>query len=58
MSRWMSGAPAVDYAWFAFAVANLAAMAILVESDAPDGLETVPFHFVYVGLTILYGFRA
>ena len=54
----MSSGPAVDYAWFAFALANLAAMAVLMASDAPVGLETVPFHFIYVSFTILYGFRA
>src|SRR5204863_8856016 len=42
----------------AFAVANLGAMGVLISSDAPNGLETVPFHFVYVSFTILYGFRA
>ena len=58
LSSWMSSGPAVDYAWFAFALANLAAMAVLMASDAPVGLETVPFHFIYVSFTILYGFRA
>jgi signal transduction histidine kinase len=57
-SNWMSSGLAVDYAWFAFAIANLAAMAVLMTSDAPVGLETVPFHFIYVSFTILYGFRA
>jgi len=41
----------VDLAWGAFAVANLAAMALWPE------WETVPFHFIWVSLTILYGFR-
>ena len=41
----------VDVAWFAFAVANLAAM---VRWEA---WETVPFHFIWVSLTLLYGFR-
>jgi signal transduction histidine kinase len=58
LSSWLSSGPAVDYAWFAFALANLAAMAVLMASDAPVGLETVPFHFIYVSFTILYGFRA
>jgi signal transduction histidine kinase len=58
VSDWMSSGPAVDYAWFAFAVANLAAMGVLITSNAAIGLETVPFHFIYVSFTILYGFRA
>jgi signal transduction histidine kinase len=41
----------VDGAWFAFAIANLAAMVLLAE------WETVPFHFIWVSLTLLYGFR-
>ncbi len=41
----------VDVAWGAFAVANLAAMALWPE------WETVPFHFIWVSITILYGFR-
>jgi signal transduction histidine kinase len=41
----------VDVAWGVFAVANLVAM-LLVPT-----WETVPFHFIWVSLTILYGFR-
>src|SRR5947208_3200889 len=41
----------VDGAWFAFAIANLAAMLVFSE------WETVPFHFIWVSLTLLYGFR-
>ena len=41
----------VDIAWGAFAVANLVAMLVLPE------WETVPFHFIWVSLTLLYGFR-
>ncbi|HEX3200770.1 MAG TPA: hypothetical protein VHW42_02380, partial [Actinomycetes bacterium] len=40
-----------DLVWAGFALANLAAMAL-----AP-GWETVPFHFIWVSLTILYGYR-
>jgi signal transduction histidine kinase len=43
--------PWVELAWFAFAGANLAAMAIWPE------WETIPFHFIWVSLTLLYGFR-
>jgi signal transduction histidine kinase len=55
---WLFVGDRIDYAWLVFAIANLAAMAALVELDGPHGLETVPFHFVYVSFTILYGFRA
>ncbi len=41
----------IDVAWVLFSLANLAAMLLI-----PDW-ETVPFHFIWVSLTILYGFR-
>jgi len=41
----------VELAWGAFAVANLAAMGLW------PGWETIPFHFVWISLTIVYGFR-
>jgi signal transduction histidine kinase len=41
----------VDVAWAAFSVANLAAMVIF------SRWETVPFHFIWISLTLLYGFR-
>ena len=41
----------IDLAWMAFAAANLAAMLLFAS------WETVPFHFIWVSLTILYGFR-
>src|ERR1700680_3301673 len=41
----------VDAAWGLFAIANLGAMLVFAE------WETVPFHFIWVSLTILYGFR-
>jgi signal transduction histidine kinase len=41
----------VALAWGAFAAANLAAMAIW------PSWETIPFHFVWISLTLLYGFR-
>jgi len=43
--RWL------DLAWVGFALANLVAMAL-----APEW-ETVPFHFIWVSLTVLYGYR-
>jgi signal transduction histidine kinase len=41
----------VDLAWVAFAAANLAAMTVRPR------WETIPFHFIWVSLTLLYGFR-
>ena len=41
----------VELLWVAFAAANLVAMLL-----TPDW-ETIPFHFIWVSLTILYGFR-
>jgi signal transduction histidine kinase len=42
----------------AFAILNLAAMLTIIELRFGQGWETVPFHFIYVSFTILYGFRA
>ncbi len=41
----------VELAWFAFAAANIGAMVAW-----PDW-ETIPFHFIWVSLTLLFGFR-
>jgi signal transduction histidine kinase len=41
----------VDVAWVGFSVANLSAMVIF------SHWETVPFHFIWISLTLLYGFR-
>jgi signal transduction histidine kinase len=41
----------VDLAWLAFAAANLVAMALVPQ------WETVPFHFIWVSLTLVYGYR-
>ncbi|TMG34907.1 MAG: HAMP domain-containing histidine kinase [Chloroflexi bacterium] len=41
----------IDVAWVIFALANLTGMFIFAT------WETVPFHFIWVSLTILYGFR-
>jgi len=40
-----------EVAWAAFAIANFVAMAVW------PGWETIPFHFVWISLTLLYGFR-
>ena len=41
----------VEFAWGAFALANLVAM------FAWPNWETIPFHFIWVSLTLVYGFR-
>jgi signal transduction histidine kinase len=41
----------VDLVWVGFALANLAAMAVV------PTWETIPFHFIWVSLTVLYGYR-
>jgi signal transduction histidine kinase len=41
----------VELLWAAFAAANFAAMV------AWPSWETIPFHFVWISLTLLYGFR-
>ncbi len=41
----------IDAAWVVFAVANLVAMQIWRD------WETIPFHFIWVSITLLYGFR-
>jgi signal transduction histidine kinase len=50
-SEWLHGVRWIDAAWVLFALANLAAMLLVPR------WETVPFHFIWVSLTILYGFR-
>jgi signal transduction histidine kinase len=41
----------VDAAWVAFSLVNLASIVIF------SRWETVPFHFIWISLTLLYGFR-
>src|SRR5512135_35071 len=41
----------VEAAWGFFAAANLVAMSVW------PGWETIPFHFVWISLTIVYGYR-
>jgi hypothetical protein len=43
---------AIELAWLVFAVANIAAMAVW------PSWETIPFHLIWVSLTLLYGFRS
>jgi signal transduction histidine kinase len=49
--QWPNRVRWFDVAWVLFSLANLAAMLAF-----PEWL-TVPFHFIWVSLTILYGFR-
>jgi signal transduction histidine kinase len=48
----------LEAGWLAFAVANLAAMEFMIRRPDMDGWQTVPFHFIYVSFTILFGLRA
>jgi signal transduction histidine kinase len=41
----------VEAAWVVFAVANLVAMRLW------ESWETIPFHFIWISLTLVYGFR-
>jgi signal transduction histidine kinase len=41
----------VEVAWAVFALANLVFMGLW------PGWETIPFHFIWISLTIVYGFR-
>jgi signal transduction histidine kinase len=41
----------LELVWAAFAIANLVAMVVW------PGWETIPFHFIWISLTLLYGFR-
>ncbi len=49
--EWPNRVRWIDIAWVLFSFANLAAMLLVPE------WETVPFHFIWVSLTLLYGFR-
>ena len=55
---WIESGFRLEYIWVAFALLNLAAMLAIIEVRYGQGWETVPFHFIYVSFTILYGFRA
>jgi signal transduction histidine kinase len=55
-ARWLNTGRRLELAWLA--VANLAAMVWMIAARAFSDWETVPFHFVYVSFTLLYGFRA
>jgi signal transduction histidine kinase len=46
---WLRNHP-IELAWGLFATANIAAMVVW------PSWETIPFHFVWISLTILYGF--
>jgi signal transduction histidine kinase len=49
--EWPNRGRRIDLAWALFSVANLAAMLLVPQ------WETVPFHFIWVSITVLYGFR-
>jgi len=49
--RWPFWPGWIDLAWGAFAAANLIAIIIF------ESWETIPFHFIWISVTLLYGFR-
>jgi signal transduction histidine kinase len=49
--RWPFRPGLLDAAWAAFSALNLAAIFLF------PGWETVPFHFIWISFTLLYGFR-
>src|SRR5262245_37852069 len=49
--RWPNRDRWIFVAWVVFSIANLVAMLVI------PSWETVPFHFIWVSLTILYGFQ-
>jgi signal transduction histidine kinase/thiol-disulfide isomerase/thioredoxin len=49
--RWLSWPGWLDLAWVAFSLADLVAIVILPQ------WETIPFHFIWISFTFLYGFR-
>jgi signal transduction histidine kinase len=51
-SRWPLRPGAIDVAWAVFSALNLIAIFWL------PGWETIPFHFIWISLTLVYGFRA
>jgi signal transduction histidine kinase len=49
--RWPTHDRWIDVGWVLFSIANLFAILLI------PSWETVPFHFIWVSLTLLYGFR-
>jgi signal transduction histidine kinase len=49
--RWPFRPLLLDVAWGVFSIANLAAILVF------SGWETIPFHFIWISFTVLYGFR-
>jgi two-component system, OmpR family, sensor kinase len=55
--RWLVQGHRLEYAWVIFAIINLAAMFAIIKLRVGHGMETVPFHFVYISFALMYGFR-
>jgi signal transduction histidine kinase len=51
-AEWPYSPRALDIAWWVFSAVNLVAIYWFAN------WETVPFHFIWISLTLLYGFRA
>ena len=55
---WLRGGVRLEVVWGAFAAVNLAAMVWMIAGRSFGDWETVPFHFIYISFTLLYGYRA
>jgi signal transduction histidine kinase len=55
---WLRGGVRLELVWVAFAMINLGAMVWMIAARTFSDWETVPFHFIYITFTLLYGFRA
>jgi len=53
LSRWIESHRngVIDMAWMVFSLANLDFIVMF------PGWETIPFHFIWISLTLIYGFR-
>jgi signal transduction histidine kinase len=53
LSRWIGSHHngVIDMAWLVFSLANLDFIVMF------PGWETIPFHFIWISLTLIYGFR-
>ena len=49
--KWRYHLPLLEISWALFTIANLAAIYLVAS------WETIPFHFIWISFTLLYGFR-
>ncbi len=50
--RWPYSPRALEVSWVVFSIVNLSAMYYFAY------WETIPFHFIWISITVLYGFRS